>query len=65
MFSEMVADNEMVEQRIRAIREERKQLARAWRKSNDSLTKILIQNKRKMLSDDIKQRLLNLGRNLN
>jgi F0F1-type ATP synthase membrane subunit b/b' len=56
---------ELAEKRIEAIRIERRQLAREWRNTSKTLAKILIQNRRKTLADELIQRLLNLGVCLN
>lgn len=50
------------EKKLEVIRNERRQLARTWRKESDSFKKILIQNRRKMLAEEFKQTTLNLGR---
>jgi hypothetical protein len=68
MIAEMIEENEMAEKRIAAIRLERKQLAGLWRQTPDSpvsMTRFLIQNRRKVLADELMQRLLNLGRSVN
>jgi hypothetical protein len=53
------------EKKLEVIRNERRQLARTWRKESDSFRKILIQNRRKMLGQDLLQTILNMGRSLN
>jgi 16S rRNA A1518/A1519 N6-dimethyltransferase RsmA/KsgA/DIM1 with predicted DNA glycosylase/AP lyase activity len=53
------------EKKLEVIRNERRQLARTWRKESDSFKKILIQNRRKMLAEEFKQTTLNLGRSFN
>jgi len=53
------------EKKLEVIRNERRQLARTWRNESDSFKKILIQNRRKMLGQDLLQTILNMGRSLN